>query len=444
MKTITRFKPYWTKLDNAAVIFPAVTSRRNSSFFRLSVTLSAAIDPQKLQAALDICINRFPFYHVRLKQGAFWMFLEENSRRPLVEEDRYYPCLTLKTPKQRDLLFRILYLNDRISLELSHILTDGFGASVFLKNITAEYLRQCGHDIPVSKTHDVLDLNAEPLQTETIDAYHKIYDAKAPKDKSLPKAYQMHLKKAPLGVDHIITGVIIAEELLKITRNRQITITEYIISVILFVLQDIQKNDKKNHKKQPLRINVPANLRRFYDIPTLRNFSLYTTPGIDPKLGEFTFEEIIDQVHHYMQKNNTEKYIRQQITRNVGGEINPFVRSIPLPIKIPFLRSMHTKFGETQQTICLSNLGNFSVPDSMIDQIERFDFIPAGSELTSTMLAMTGFKGKVFMTFGRVSEEPLLERRFFKFLHGQGIDVTLESNNTTESKDLLKRRWEEL
>ncbi len=439
-----KLKPYWTKLDNAALIFPTVTSNRNSSFFRLSVTLTKPIEPERLQRALDNCIKRFPFYQVKLKQGAFWMFLEENSRRPLVEQDRFYPCLTLKSPKQKDLLFRVLYLDDRISLELSHILTDGFGASVFLKNITAEYLRQCGHDIPISKEHDVLDLKTAPIPTDTVDAYHKIYDAKSPKDKQLPRAYQMQLKKAPPGVNHIITGIVKTEELLTITRPLGITITEYVISAILFVLQDIQKNDKRKHKNQPLRINVPANLRRLYNIPTLKNFSLYTTPEIDPKLGEFSFKEIIEQVHHYMKKNNTEKYIRQQITRNVGGERNLFVRSIPLPIKIPFLRSMHAKFGETQQTICLSNLGNFSVPDTMIDLLERFDFIPAGSELTSSMLAMTGFKGKVFMTFGRTTERPLLARKFFRFLHEQGIDVSLESNNTTESKSLLKRRWDTL
>ncbi len=432
---------YWTNLDNAALIFPVIISERNSSFFRLSALLDDIIDPELLQMALDHCIHRFPYFLVRLRQGAFWMFLEEYPKPPQVELDRYYPCLTIKTPKQRSLLFRVLYLKNRISLEMSHILTDGFGASVFLKNILAEYLRLQGCHVLPSDAFDIFDLSAPPLEDEKIDAFHQFYDPHAPKDKSLPNAYQMHLKNSSPGVNHVITGKIPLESILQVTHAHHVSITEYLAAVLIYQLQGIQKKDRKNRRIRPIRLNVPANLRKFYGIKTMKNFSLYTTPEIDPNLGDFTFEETLQHIHHYMKKNNTEKNIKQQITRNVGGEINPFIRIIPLPIKKMFLRSMHAKYGETQQSICLSNLGNISVPKSMSDHIDRIDFIPAGSLMTKTMLAVTGFKGFLYLSFGRVAEQPLLERRTFSFLREQGISMVLESNNPTPShRGHTKRR----
>jgi hypothetical protein len=406
-----------------------IISEWNSSFYRISATLNTPIDPAKLQEALDHCIVRFPYYRVRLRQGAFWLFLEENDRRPEVEIDRYYPCLAIKTPKQKDFLFRILYLENKISLEMSHVLTDGFGSLVFLKNIIAEYLRLSGHRIPFSEAHDILDLAEPPRPEESIDAFHRIYDPQAPKEKQLPIAYQMHERRSLPGVNHVITGRIRIEDMLKITRPLHVSITEYLTAVLLYVLQDIQRNDPKAKRRRPIRLNVPTNLRKFYNIKTMKNFSLYTTPEIDTNLGDFSFEETLHSVHHYMRKNNTEKYIKQQITRNVGGEINPFIRGIPFPIKKVFLKSMHAKFGETQQTVCLSNLGNITVPEEMLQLVKRIDFVPAGSFNTKTMLTVTGYNGYLYLTFGRITERPLLERHVFTFLRDQGLSILLESNN---------------
>lgn len=432
MKGILRREKRWTKLDNAALVFPVTISESNSSFFRISVCLKETVHPNILQKALDHTITRFPYYQVRLRQGAFWMFLEEHDRRPLVEIDRYYPCLTLKTPKQKELLFRILYLENRISLEMSHILTDGFGATVFLKNLTAQYLRLTGIEIPVDPVLDILDISGSPSPDEEMDAFHRFYEPHAPKERQQPKAYQIHGKNSSPGINHVITGKVDVSKMLEVTRSYQVSITEFLAACILFTLQNIQKEDPLAKRLRPIRVNVPANLRKLYPTKTFKNFSLYTNPEIDPNLGYFTFEETLHQVHHFMRKNNTEKFIKQQISRNVGGEINPLIRVIPLPIKKAFLRSVHSKYGETQFSVCLSNLGNISVPQSMEEHIERFDFIPAGNFNTKTMLAVTGFKDTLYLSFGRVSEEPILERAVFALIRDLGIEVVLESNNPSD------------
>ena len=59
-------------------------------------------------------------------------------------------------------------------------------------------------------------------------------------------------------------------------------------------------------KRKPIKVLLPVNLRALFPSKTLRNFALYTTPEIDPKLGTYTFAEICQEVKHRM-----------------GAEINP-------------------------------------------------------------------------------------------------------------------------
>ena len=67
----------WFRLDNAALIFPAIMRRHWSNCFRLSVTLHEDVDPAVLERAAAELAPRFPTVFVRLRTGFFWYFLEQ-------------------------------------------------------------------------------------------------------------------------------------------------------------------------------------------------------------------------------------------------------------------------------------------------------------------------------------------------------------------------------
>ena len=62
----------WMRLDNAALIFPAIRHRRWVNAFRVSATLTEAVDPAVLQRAVEELAPRFPTMYVRLRTGVFW------------------------------------------------------------------------------------------------------------------------------------------------------------------------------------------------------------------------------------------------------------------------------------------------------------------------------------------------------------------------------------
>ena len=62
----------WFRLDNAALIFPAIMRRNWNNCFRLSVTLRGEVDPDCLARAVGDLKERFPTFFVRLRRGVFW------------------------------------------------------------------------------------------------------------------------------------------------------------------------------------------------------------------------------------------------------------------------------------------------------------------------------------------------------------------------------------
>ena len=75
------------KLDNAAQIYPIVSTRHRQGSYRLAAVLYEDIDKENLHTALNIAIKRFPFFKVQLKKGFFWFYFEENNLDVPVFED---------------------------------------------------------------------------------------------------------------------------------------------------------------------------------------------------------------------------------------------------------------------------------------------------------------------------------------------------------------------
>ena len=63
------------RLDNAALIFPAIRRRDWINVFRQSVTLQEPVDPEILQQAVDDLAPRFRSMYVRLCTGVFWCYM---------------------------------------------------------------------------------------------------------------------------------------------------------------------------------------------------------------------------------------------------------------------------------------------------------------------------------------------------------------------------------
>jgi NRPS condensation-like uncharacterized protein len=278
---------------------------------------------------------------------------------------------------------------------------------------------------------DIFRPNQVVDDEEYEDAYKKNYDKTFPSFERSSRALHLPYKIEKKGIYHIITGIMPVKEILRISKEYNVTLTEFIAAVYIDTIQEVLFSfPEKKRKKllKPIRLMVPVNLRRIFPSKTMRNFVLYVTPGIDPRLGKHSFEEIIKEVYHYMRLEVNDKYIQKQIRRNVRGELHPLVRIIPLFIKRLGSRAIYNGMGQNYYSGILTNLGKVTFPENLKDEILNFQFMPAPNASTKTSSAIVSYGDMLYMNFGRVVKETDVERVFFSKLKKMGIDVKIETN----------------
>ncbi len=241
------------------------------------------------------------------------------------------------------------------------------------------------------------------------------------------KAYRVRGTGEPFYTLNIIDGIMSVAQVMEVARKYHATITEYLNAVLLQAL--LTKQGKERHVRlRPVKIAMPVNLRRFFPSITLRNFITMIYPGVDPRLGEYTFEEIVEQVHNYMRYHINEKLLRGDITTNAATQRNPLIRVVPLFIKDFVVRTFYTRVQDRNSSAGLTNMGAMKAPKGMAPYVERFDIYMGQPFSRRTNCAIISFEDILTVNFASSIVEADVERYFFRKLVKDGIHVKIESN----------------
>ncbi len=423
--------PRWAKLDNAAKIFPASRRRGWYNMFRLSVTLNETVSRSTLQSALNVTIRRFPMIAARLKTGFFWYYLEEVSSAPNIMQDGYQPLMLRPFDDVRKCAIRVLYYKNRIAVEFFHAVTDGTGGMVFLKTLVAEYLSQ-RYKISVANEKGVLDRLAYPEPQELEDSFLANTGPVSAKRRE-GRSYRLMGTPEPDGFLHLTLGIVDVNKVHELAKRYGLTITGFLSAVMLKSIADIQKRKVKNIKNRlPVKIQIPVNLRKLFGGNTMRNFVMVVNIGIDPRMGDYSFDEITNIVNHQLGLFITKKNMQAVFTPNVKSENLLVVRMVPLFLKNIIMKAVFDSVGEAQACLSLSNLGQIDLPDEMKPYVKAFDFIIGPQAAAPYNCGVCSYGNELRINFIRRSVEPELEREFFTNLVKMGLKVTIESNQRDE------------
>ena len=417
----------WMRLDNAAKIYPAAKRRNWNNFFRLSATLTEPVDTEVLRRALDVTVRRFPSIAVRLRRGAFWYYLEEIPKAPAIQAEKSCPLAHAPFYEVRQCAFRVLVYHERIAVEFFHALTDGAGALVFLKSLLAEYLSQkYGLVIPAEK--GVLGRLEEPSAEEVEDSFAR-YAGDVKLSRREATAYHLSGTPEPDGYKDIVTMMIPADKLRDCARGFGISVTELLCAAMMQAILDIQAKDvPRRAARKPVKVLLPVNLRTLFPSATLRNFASYITPEIDPRMGDCSFDELCQLVHHKMGMENNRRTMRAKFAANVASERSPVLRVMPLFIKNIAMKAAFDAVGECKSCLCLSNLGRVELPEVMTPYVTRMDFIIGVQARAPHNCGVITWNGTAYINCIRNIREPALELAFYRVLHRLGLPVKVESN----------------
>lgn len=412
----------WDKLDNTAHLFPVIAGESMSNVYRISITLTELINPEFLQQALDMVLPKFDGFNLRLRQGVFWYYFEENGKpAPKVKEENTFPCRFIHQNRNNSYMFRVTYYRYRINLEVFHVLTDGMGGINFLKELTYQYLRLVHPELKGEKG-DALN-SSTSLNRE--DSFLKNYRRSSARGYQTQKAYLIKGERLSPGEFGIMHGYMKIPELKETCHSYGVSINEYLVTV--FVWSVYRECMHGMPAKKPIRIAVPVNLRPYFNSITTKNFFVMVSAEFCAQKEDYVFEEVLAIVKNSLKQQINKENLEKLFSYNVSNEKIPIARAVPLLFKNIAMRVIYTQ-SALANTSTITNIGNITVDEIYRPYVELFHSCLAMSKGQHIKGNICSYKDTLVFTFSYDLADSSIQRGFFRKIAEDGINVEIESN----------------
>ena len=423
-----REKLYWRRLDNSAKIFPISAGKKYSTVFRLSAVLNENINPVILKKAVQKALEQYEFFKVKLKDGFFWNYFEYNSKEPIIEKEREYPCRYIEPQKNNGYLFKVTYFEKKVNIDIFHSLTDGNSGITFFREIIYNYI-ELAHE---KEFQEELRL-VKKIDSSAEDSYIKNYDKNAKGNASTKKAYKLMGKKIKFGAVSAIHEFIDLETLKNECKKYDATITQYLTSVLIYSIY--KANYIKNKDTRPIKVCIPVNLKKYFPSNTISNFFSYIT--VEAKMEELKeFDDIVEFVKKDFTKKLAEEEIQKTMSANVKLGINPIIKRIPLILKKPIVRLSYLEIRK-YTTTTFSNIGRIGIIGKYKKYIDSFLMLIAPEPVEKIKCSACSFENKIVFTFTSILNNCEIEKYFYNFLKERKIEVEIESNGILDIEEQL-------
>lgn len=400
-------------VDNASILFLSLIKPHHTNSFRFTMTLREPVCPDCLQKAVDRITPRFPTVIAKLREGFFHVRQVPVSAPPRVQPDTaILKPMTLE--ELRNGCFRVLYRDNAVSIEAFHALTDGSGAITTFTTLIAEYLQiRHGHVTPTGQTR--LDVTQSPQPEEVHDAFLS-QDSSAPR--KLPSRFS-YLLPRPVQADWQVRTSHYSMDmqvLLAAAHRYQVTLNTLLTSVLAATVMEYQLRNEKKGKLKPVRIMIPVDLRRLVGSRTLRNFTLYALPTMEPEQRDLPFSDLCIQIGNQLRQQLSKEQLLGMASHNVRRQNAWYVRWIPWKLKQILLRIGYRFFGESNSSLTLTNLGNVKFPEELNPYIQDFQCYLTPRVSSPYGCTVMSYNGKLSLNMSRFSHEDTLGILFFEKL----------------------------
>ena len=422
----SRGRVEWSRLENAAKIFPPTSGLRDTKVFRFACELREPVDRELLQKALDRTLPEYPFYRSIMKRGLFWYYLEATSRPVTVEEEGDRACAPLYDGDRKSLLFRVSFRGCRLNLEVYHAISDGTGALHFLRLLVCHYLALAhggGEELPPGLE------DGSSRQEKQDDSFRRYYRKSAGYRGRTRRAWRFSGEYLPDYRLGVIEGCTSVKAALALAKGYGCTLT--VLMVALFI-RAIHEEMPLSEQGRPVVISVPVNLRNFYPSASARNFFSTMEVEYDFSQGPDTLEAVVEAVAQGFRRELSPERVEARMNHYSAMEHNMLMRAIPLPLKDLVMRRA-VRRSEATITGAFSNVGKIRMPAALAPYIRRFDVFSSTRRL---QICMCSFEDELTISFTSPFVSAGIPRSFFRSLARLGLEVEISTNRRDEEERL--------
>jgi NRPS condensation-like uncharacterized protein len=407
-------RAYWRSLDNAAKLFSAASSPKDTRVFRFYCELKEEVKEEILQEALNQTIQKYPVFLSVMRKGLFWHYLEKSELRPVVREEYKEPCSSLYVRDKKTLLFEVTYYKKRINFEVFHALTDGTGATEFLRELVKNYLYLIHEEDlePVELSNQYLT-----VKDQEDDSFSRYYDPDFPRKKK-KKIRAVQIKKGGKGYEElqINEASMSVKELLGIAREKKVSMSVLLTAAFICA---IHEEMSRMHEKKPVILMVPVNLRKIFPSDSMLNFFGYIEPGYQFGGGKDSFEDVLEAVKLYFQENLSKEHMAGRMNELIAIEKHKILKWAPLELKNRCIRA-GAKMAEQEVTAVLSNMSVVKMPEDYAQYIEKFGVYTSTNR---TELCICSFQDTLSLGFTSRYDSTNIQRNFYRILKELGASV---------------------
>lgn len=407
-------RAYWRSLDNAAKLFSAASSPKDTRVFRFYCELKEEVKEEILQEALNQTIQKYPVFLSVMRKGLFWHYLEKSELRPVVREEYKEPCSSLYVRDKKTLLFEVTYYKKRINFEVFHALTDGTGATEFLRELVKNYLYLIHEEDlePVELSNQYLT-----VKDQEDDSFSRYYDPDFPRKKK-KKIRAVQIRKGGKGYEElqINEASMSVKELLGIAREKKVSMSVLLTAAFICA---IHEEMSRMQEKKPVILMVPVNLRKIFPSDSMLNFFGYIEPGYQFGGGKDSFEDVLEAVKLYFQENLSKEHMAGRMNELIAIEKHKILKWAPLELKNRCIRA-GAKMAEQEVTAVLSNMSVVKMPEDYAQYIEKFGVYTSTNR---TELCICSFQDTLSLGFTSRYDSTNIQRNFYRILKELGASV---------------------
>ncbi len=412
---------HWHKLDNTANLFPVISSPRYSNVYRIAVTLQQTVRPEVLQQALSRIILWFPNFRVRLRRGFFWYYLEENNEEPSVYREEDYPCRYIDPLQNRHFLFRVSYFENRINLEVFHVLTDGNAGKDFLSSLVCQYLMMAYPNAfnEADRRRRWFAENASEVE----DSYLKNYNLKQKSGYRIGRAYKIRGERSLVGSTSIFHVHIDMEQFRSFCKEKNVSRAQYLSAVIGWA---VCKQRPGILKRQPVHLFLPVDLRDMFESKTALNFFSNVFIRFDYE-DDADFDEILQDVKAQFKEKINKESMQSHISYTTATRGNPLIRALPLPIKMLALRTVFERSSKST-TLSFTSLGAMQLPKQFESYITGATLLLSCAPKEPFKCAAIFYQNDFAFSMSSTLRSMDIQRNIIRKLAQDGLEVTVETN----------------
>ena len=442
----------WIRLDNASNIFLAARNDVDTKVFRLTAEMTEPVKPGILQTALNHTYEEYPLFHSTLRRGYFWYYLETNEVNPRIRYENDPPTSPIYESGKTDFLFRVLYRENNIHLEVFHALTDGTGALWFFEDLLTEYIRlryfNNGEEtLPkFEREKDNLEDSfnryfkekeqrlaltrlIKPLRNFYFEQLNNMAFLPKPVENQVDeKVYQLKGTHTPDRRPRLMNLNLPLKETLGLARKENVSLTIYLTA--LFVLSVYNAQEEQN-KDTTISVSIPINLRQFFPSITVRNF--FSTTKVTYTFKEDKMPDLGDicrEIDRQFQEKIEKDALETRLKKLIEYEFNPAARLVLRPIKDLALKIIN-KLNNRKITVSMSNLGIATLPEGISDYVDNFYFY---TSVIRPQFCMISYKDQLNVTFMSPFIETDIFKYFIQHLSDVGLKMTIDSNRVTREE----------